>query len=143
MAFHVYILEACDASKAGYKPTYVGATVDVARRLRQHNGELAGGARRTTARCAPRPKPGGAEGSPQTWRVACTVGGFRTWSEALKFEFALRRVGARRVRRWDLDGRRRALEVLLGMERWSSTSPPSADVPLSVQWCDALATRRR
>lgn len=68
------------------------------------------------------------------WELACTVTGFRTWSEALKFEYAVRRVGRYQVRRWDLDGRRAAIELLLRMERWSSTSPPASEVPLHVEW---------
>ena len=39
--FFVYLLEATNGS------TYVGATVDVDRRLKQHNKELAGGAHAT------------------------------------------------------------------------------------------------
>ena len=109
----VYIL-ACESRR-----TYVGATVDLAKRLRQHNGEITGGARRTHG---------------TTWRVVCQVTGFRTWSEALKFEHAIRRVGRREVRRWDVEGRRRALEILLCKHRWSSTSPPASDVPLDIVW---------
>lgn len=52
--------------------TYVGATVDPNRRLRQHNGELAGGARATR---------GG------VWRRRYLVGGFADERDALRFEW--------------------------------------------------------
>ena len=100
--------------------TYVGATLCLHRRLRQHNGEIGGGARRTS---------GG------SWTVACKVTGFRTFSEALKFEFAWRREGRRRRGTGTgVRGRRSALESLVARERWSSTSPPACDVPLTVEW---------
>lgn len=125
MTYQVYILEATSRHRCGYHPTYIGATVDVERRLRQHNGELAGGARRTTAIY---------KGTSPAWRTACVVTGFRTWSETLKFEFALRRVGRQQVHRWDMEGRRRALELVLAMNRWSCTSPPASEIPLVVKW---------
>jgi predicted GIY-YIG superfamily endonuclease len=52
--------------------TYVGMTNNLDRRLRQHNGELAGGARATHGR---------------SWERVCHVRGFRTKVEALKFEW--------------------------------------------------------
>ena len=58
--------------------TYAGVSPDPKRRLRQHNGEIKGGARATTMKV----KQG------ETWRRACYVEGFPTWSEALKFEWA-------------------------------------------------------
>lgn len=107
----VYLLQ------GGRNRTYVGATVHLPRRLRQHNGELAGGAART---CGAGP-----------WRLVCHVQGFRTWREALQFEHAWRRQG-RSVRRWDRSGREEALRRLLGKERWSSRSPLAAEVDLRV-----------
>jgi structure-specific endonuclease subunit SLX1 len=53
--------------------TYVGKTVNPAHRLRQHNGEIAGGAKRTRY------------GRP--WRFACIVSGFKTPTDALRFEW--------------------------------------------------------
>lgn len=110
--------------------TYVGATLHLERRLRQHNGELAGGARQTARACG-------------AWSVACTVTGFRSFQEALKFEFAWRREGRREGRRREgcrrargVPGRRAALEALTARERWSSTSPPAAEVPLAVSWAE-------
>ncbi len=66
-----YFLECSD------KNTYIGATVDVNRRLRQHNCELKGGARRTTAKSA-----GG-----QKWHRVLYVSGFSSSQEALQFEW--------------------------------------------------------
>lgn len=67
-----YLLECSD------KSTYIGATVDVDRRLRQHNSELAGGARRTTAKSA---------GGIKRWQRILYVSGFYSSTEALQFEW--------------------------------------------------------
>ncbi|KMT18761.1 hypothetical protein BVRB_2g028820 isoform A [Beta vulgaris subsp. vulgaris] len=52
--------------------TYVGVTTNFSRRLKQHNGELKGGAKASRA------------GRP--WICACLVQGFRNQSEACEFE---------------------------------------------------------
>jgi predicted GIY-YIG superfamily endonuclease len=62
-----YMLQSMDGSK-----TYVGATVNPNRRLRQHNGEISGGARATKGR---------------SWRRAFLIGGFASERPALRFEW--------------------------------------------------------
>jgi len=57
--------------------TYVGVTTDVERRARQHNGELAGGARSTRA------------GRP--WQIGVIRGPFATRGEAQSMEHTIRR----------------------------------------------------
>ena len=57
MSFFVYLLLSTDHS------TYVGATVDLDHRLRQHNGEISGGAKATSGRAG-------------SWRRVCHVEGF-------------------------------------------------------------------
>ncbi len=44
MNYFVYILECCDGT------FYTGITTDIKKRLRQHNGEIVGGAKYTAAR---------------------------------------------------------------------------------------------
>ncbi|EOD04172.1 hypothetical protein EMIHUDRAFT_250660 [Emiliania huxleyi CCMP1516] len=53
--------------------TYVGASPDPVRRLRQHNGELSGG---------------GAPAAGRPWRILLVVCGFSSKSDALAFEWA-------------------------------------------------------
>ena len=65
----------------GRAGTYIGATVDLARRLRQHNGELAGGARRTARK---RQKAG-------QWRMVISAGPFGGERIALQSEWAWKR----------------------------------------------------
>lgn len=64
-----YMLQTTDG---GRTKTYVGATVDPERRLRQHNGEITGGARATHGR---------------KWRRVFLIGGFKSEREALQFEW--------------------------------------------------------
>ena len=96
---------------------YIGATVDPKKRLRQHNGEIAGGAMRTRNR--------------GPWHFECIVSGFRTWQEALQYEWAAKyhSRGCRSV-----TTRRAAIEALNRRERWTSNSPPAAEVPLHLSY---------
>jgi len=80
--------------------TYVGATVDVDRRLRQHNGQLKGGARATST------VPGG-------WYRVCYIQGFESKREALRFEWWWKRRSAK-LRGSPLERRQAAMEAMLG-----------------------------
>ena len=57
--------------------TYIGATNNFKRRIRQHNGEIKGGAKYTTAN--------------RPWKPKLIVSGFTTQSEALSFEWRVKR----------------------------------------------------
>ena len=112
--------------------TYVGSTTRGTHvRLREHNGELAGGARQTR--------------SGRPWCLACTVEGFETRQQALQFEFAWRRVHRTevrhgRVRGYGVAARRASLDVLMARERWSSRAPLASTVPLRVALPSAEAS---
>ena len=77
MAWFTYVLLSARTGR-----TYVGATTDVARRARQHNGELAGGARATRAH--------------RPWQVARVWGPFSGRGEAQRVERAIKRSRGRR-----------------------------------------------
>ena len=70
MSWYVYLLATVEAPCK----TYVGATIDVDRRLAQHNGLQSGGARATST------VPGG-------WYRVCYIKGFPDKREALRFEW--------------------------------------------------------
>ena len=77
----VYVLvSAADAS------TYVGVSVDVERRLRQHNGEKPGGARRTRA------------GRP--WSIGVVYGPFESRSDAQRVEYRVKRLRGKKRLEW-------------------------------------------
>ena len=71
MHFFVYLLLCSDNS------TYVGATVDLERRLRQHNKEIKGGAFATGAKVS----------NGQIWVRVAHVANFPDWQSALQFEW--------------------------------------------------------
>ena len=103
--------------------TYAGVSPDVHRRLRQHNGELTGGAKYTTGK-----GPG--------WVHVCFVRGFRTKQEVLQFEWAVKHQPPRRT--GGLEARIKKLTATLNAARWTSNAPPAADVALRVELLGAL-----
>lgn len=66
--------------------SYVGATVDMEHRLRQHNGAIKGGATATTTAL----KKG------HSWEILCNVTGFPTWNAALQFEWRWKQLSRKR-----------------------------------------------
>ena len=100
-------------STQGGNYTYCGSTNSLSRRIRQHNGELKGGARYTTRRAGP-------------WEPCIVVYGFPNRSQMLSFEWhvkhAIRVSGTPTWRRV-----RQVCHTLLNETRWWKQYPPCAD----------------
>jgi len=105
MSFFVYLLLSSDNC------TYVGATVDLERRLRQHNKEIKGGAIYTRAKVS----------NGQIWVRVAHVANFPDWQAALQFEWRLKQL-TRRISLSvnPLHRRMIALKQLLKLERPTS-----------------------
>jgi structure-specific endonuclease subunit SLX1 len=102
MAFFVYLLLSSNNS------TYVGATVDLERRLRQHNSEIKGGAVATTSKV----------NKGETWIRACHIEGFPDWQSALQFEWRWKQITRKiALKVHPLHRRMIALKQLLSLER--------------------------
>jgi structure-specific endonuclease subunit SLX1 len=106
------------------KKTYVGATVDLNRRLRQHNGEIKGGARATHR--------GGNE-----WRRVCYVKGFPDWRSALQFEWKWKQIGRKIIKNEGhtsspVERRMKSLEQLMSMKKSTTNAIPFSEYKLEV-----------
>ena len=106
--WHCYLLEASDTNK-----TYIGATVDPDRRLRQHNGQIGGGAKATRG---------------HTWHRVALVSGFPDERAALQFEWAWKWRGRQQKLR-GLKGKLAALWVVLDSPHSTSTAVPFSEWP--------------
>ena len=99
---YVYLLLSSDNA------TYIGATVDLDRRLRQHNKEIKGGAHATGAKVA----------KGETWIRAAHVAGFPDWQAALQFEWRWKQISRKLpAKMCPLLRRFQALDMLLKLER--------------------------
>jgi len=98
--------------------TYIGATVYLERRLRQHNGELVGGAKATKG---------------QVWKRICYVSGFPTWNDTLKFEWRWKKLSTKQ-KGSPLERRRAALAYLLTLDRSTKTALPFAEWAPTIHW---------
>jgi len=108
----VYLLLSSDNA------TYVGATVDLDRRLRQHNKEIKGGAHATSMKVL----------KGNTWTRACHVSGFPDWSAALQFEWRWKQLSRKLPKQMlPLERRMVALSELLSLERATSKAVPYAE----------------
>ena len=116
--YYVYILESSDC-----KATYVGATVDLNHRLRQHNKELVGGAHATSVKVA--------QGC--TWNRICFIQGFPDWPAALQFEWRLKQLSRMllKTNKDDTPIQRRiqALHQLLSLDKPTTKAIPYSNWP--------------
>ena len=101
MTYYCYIL------KSGSK-TYNGYTVDPKRRLRQHNGEIKGGAKKTAGK--------------GPWEFIFIMTGFVTESNALSCEYRINKpVGNKRPAKYNGPvGRIKSLNEILNRSKWTA-----------------------
>ena len=100
--------------------TYVGATVDLNRRLRQHNKEIKGGAHATGVKVA----------KGESWTRALHVSGFPDWQAALQFEWRFKHLSRKYpVKMNPLERRICALKDLLALERPTTKAITYAEWP--------------
>jgi structure-specific endonuclease subunit SLX1 len=111
---YVYLLLATPLRQA----TYVGATVELDRRLRQHNKEIKGGAVATGIRVA----------KGDTWIRAAHVSGFPDWQAALQFEWRWKQLTRKLPAKMKpLERRMNALNQLLALERPTTKAKPYSE----------------
>lgn len=113
MSFFVYLLLSSDNS------TYVGATINLDRRLRQHNKEIKGGAYATGSKVE----------KGETWIRAAYVSGFPDWQAALQFEWRWKQLTRKIVfpNKKPLERRMIALKHLLSLERPTNKAKPYSE----------------
>jgi predicted GIY-YIG superfamily endonuclease len=103
----------------GTSKTYVGATLDVDRRLEQHNGKLSGGARATA----------GLE-----WERVCYVEGFPHQRGALQFEWKWKYL-SKKERGSPVERRIKALKKLLTADKSTSKADDYQEYVNSLTIC--------
>lgn len=109
----------------GTAHTYIGITNNLPRRLRQHNGELVGGAKRTRGR---------------QWELAMHVAGVPSHREVLMLEWAWQKRRDIGSRAGGVMPKLQRLCALTHKERWTAAAPPAIQRPLTITLLDALRT---
>jgi structure-specific endonuclease subunit SLX1 len=95
--------------------TYIGATVDLNRRLRQHNKEIKGGAQATSIKVL----------KGETWTRAAHVSGFPDWQAALQFEWRWKQLSRKiSLQMKPIERRMKALKELLSLEKSTNKAIP-------------------
>jgi predicted GIY-YIG superfamily endonuclease len=106
---YVYLLVSTSGS------TYVGSTIDLDRRLRQHNKEISGGAKMTSIKV----------GKGEIWKRHCYVKGFPHWKSCLQFEWRWKQLTRQLPRNMEpLERRMIALDELLHLDKSTSKAIP-------------------
>ena len=123
MSYFVYLLLSSSGS------TYVGATVDLDKRLRQHNKEIKGGAHATGLKVD----------KGESWVRSAHVAGFPDWPAALQFEWRWKQLSRKlSPKLLPLERRMIALKNLLALERPTSkaiaysewSNPPQVNIEI-------------
>ena len=121
-SFYVY----CLLSTAN--TTYIGATIDLDRRLRQHNKEIKGGAKLTSIQV----------NKGHSWSRICYVSGFPTWNAALQFEWRWKNLSRKKIyaKHSSLHKRIHALHELVNLDKSTTNALPFNEwtLPLHINY---------
>ena len=100
--------------------TYVGATIDLNRRLRQHNKEIKGGAYATGIKVS----------QGEIWTRAAHISGFPDWQSTLQFEWRWKHLSRKYPNKLKpLERRMLALTELLELKQSTSKAKPFSEWP--------------
>lgn len=105
--YFVYLLKSTVSNS-----TYIGFTVDVKRRLRQHNGEITGGSKKTRKN--------------RPWKLVLYVTGFEYERTALQYEFCIQHTKKHR-RGTGVANKIKIMKALLKQDRICSTAPLNSE----------------
>lgn len=98
--------------------TYIGATVDLERRLRQHNKEIKGGAHATGIKVS----------QGEIWTRAAYVSGFPDWQATLQFEWRWKQLSRKLpLNLLPIERRIKALKLLLELKQSTSKAKPYSE----------------
>ena len=116
MSYFVYFIQSTNGS------TYIGATIDLDKRIRQHNKEIKGGANATSIKVQ----------QGEIWSYICYVENFPDWNEALKFEWRWKQI-SRQIQKnkptqKPIERRMEALNILLNLNK------PTSKAKLYSEW---------
>jgi predicted GIY-YIG superfamily endonuclease len=109
MNWFCYILRTTNPLYSNH--TYNGSTNDLKRRLRQHNGQIGGGAKAT---CNKGP-----------WEYYAILTGFETHNETLSCEWKIKHPTGKKIRPTKyngINGRIDSLNIILNLDTWTSKS---------------------
>ena len=121
MASYVYLLLSSNGA------TYIGATVNLERRLDQHNKLLSGGARATGMRVE----------QGEAWIRVAHVKNFPDWKSALQFEWRWKQIKRKiykKNQKYNLKRCVEALKLLINLKSSTTKAIPFSDweIPLEV-----------
>lgn len=112
--WYCYILKTQNSEYNNY--TYNGSTNDPIRRLRQHNGEIKGGAKATKGK--------------GPWEIYFLMTGFKSHNEALSCEWRIKHPTGARLRPKKYcgqEGRIKGLNEILHLDKWTSKCSINTD----------------
>ena len=115
----VYFIQSTNGS------TYIGATVDLDKRIRQHNKKIKGGAKATSIKVD----------NGEEWSYVCYIENFPSWNEALKFEWRWKQI-SRQIQKIKptqkpIEKRIEALKTLLALDKSTSKAIPYSEWEIS------------
>ena len=116
MSYFVYFIEATNGN------TYIGATVDLDKRIRQHNKEITGGATATSIQV----------NKGEVWSYVCYIKNCPTWNAALQCEWRWKKISRQiQMEKPYQNPKERRLEAL---KKLLSLDKPTSKAELYSSW---------